>query len=351
MIAVERSSAFLADGRRSAVFRLSAAGGIAVTVAELGATVMRIDTPDAGGRRANVVLGHDDIARYPAAGGAGVDAYLGGSCGRVANRVAGARVTIDGETYPLAANEEPNALHGGPDGFHRRLWHGEPLPDGVRLTLDSPDCDQGWPGRLRAEATVRLVAGDTVAIDYRATTDRPTHVNLVSHAYFNLDGDGHGDILDHRLEIAADHFLPIDASALPTGERRGVTGTPFDFRRSRPIRAPMCRTDDQLSSDHGYNHCYILPGEALRRVARLSSPRSGRWMALATDQPGLQFYDGFALRRGGSGFADRAGLCLEAQAWPDSPGRPDFPSTRLNPGDTYRSGLRLRFGVDDRPGG
>ncbi|KAB7644878.1 aldose epimerase family protein [Polymorphobacter fuscus] len=344
MITVERTSSLLPDGRRCGVFRLTAAGGIAVTIAELGATIMRIDAPDREGRLANVVLGFDDIARYPAAGGPGGDACLGGSCGRVANRVAGARITIDGRDIALAANDGPNQLHGGPDGFHRRLWQGEALADGVRLTLDSPDGDQGWPGVLRAEATMRLIAPDTLAIRYRATTDRATHVNLVNHAYFNLDGGG--TILDHRLTIAADTFLPIDTAALPTGERRSVAGSPFDFRQPRTIAEAMRQPDGQLPADLGFNHCYVLPAEGLKTAARLSSPRSGRWLALATDQPGLQFYDGYALGRGGSGFADRAGVALEAQAWPNSPNRPDFPSTRLDPGGSYTSELQLQFGAE-----
>lgn len=346
MVTIETSASTLSDGRRSSVFRLSIAGGIAVTVAELGATLMRIDAPDRHRRHQNVVLGYDDIACYPAAGADGGDACLGASCGRVTNRISGASTVINGKHIVLAANEGPNQLHGGPDGFHRRLWHGEPLPDGVRFALDSPDGDQGWPGRLQATAEFRLVSNDTLTVSYRAATTRPTHVNLVNHPYFNLDGDAPGDILDHNLEIAAESMLPIDAAALPTGQRQSVANTPFDFRKPRVIRDAMRRSDAQLPADLGYNHCYILPGTGLRQVARLSSRRSGRWMTLATDQPGLQFYDGHALGRGGSGFADRAGLCLEAQAWPNSANQPGFPSTRLDPGGLYQSELQLRFGVD-----
>ncbi|MEH3106863.1 MAG: galactose mutarotase [Sphingomonas fennica] len=327
-----------------AVYRIAAAGGIAVTVASAGATLMRIDAPDRHGRSGNVILGLDDIAAYPAAGGPGGDACMGGTCGRFANRIAGARFDLDGRTVRLAPNEGPNQLHGGPDGFHRRRWQGRVLADGVRLTLESADGDQGWPGRLTVAADFRLIDAETLAISYRARTDRPTHVNIVSHPYFNLDGAG--DILGHRLSIAADTYLPIDAAALPAGPPRAVAGTPFDFRGPRAVGDAIDADDEQLRHGAGYNHCYLPAGTGLRPVAHLASTASGRTMTLSTDQPGLQFYSGNALSAAAGGFPDRAGFCLEAQAWPDAPNRPDAPSTRLDPGETYRSELRLRFGAD-----
>ncbi|WP_129586208.1 aldose epimerase family protein [Sphingomonas montana] len=347
MVDVERMPTRLKDGREIAVFRLSARDGIAVTVAELGATLMGIEAPDRDGRMANIVLGLPDIAAYPSAGAPGADVCLGGSCGRFANRIGGACLELDGRTVRLVANEGRNHLHGGPDGFHRRIWKGERLSDGVAMTIDSPDGDQGWPGRLKAIVEFRLIGSDTVSITYQATTDRPTFVNLVSHGYFNLDGAGCGDVRQHELLIASDRFLAIDTAALPTGEVRDVAGTAFDFRSRRAIGDAMRLPDVQLRPGRGYNHCYILPGDGLRPAASLRSPRSGRTMELATDQAGLQFYDGYALGRGGSPFADRAGLCLEAQGWPDSPNHAAFPSARLDPGETYLSQLRLRFGTRD----
>lgn len=341
MIDVEKSPATLADGRDATTYRVTARDGIAFTVATAGATLMRIDVPDRDRRIGNVILGLDDIADYPAAGGAGGDACLGGTCGRFANRIAGARFTLDGVETMLAANEGVNHLHGGPDGFHRRQWSARALADGVAMTLHSPDGDQGYPGALSVETQFRLLDPATLSIVHVARCDRSTHVNIVSHPYFNLDGAG--SIGGHMLSIDADAFLPIDAASIPRGAPRAVEGTPFDFRRPRAAGDRIDAGDDQLRWGGGYNHCYVLAGDRVRPVARLSSAVSGRRMTLSTDQAGLQFYSGNALSSAAGGFADRAGLCLEAQAWPDAPNRADAPPTRLDPGDTYRSELRLTF--------
>jgi aldose 1-epimerase len=344
MIDVETKPAVLADGGTATTFRVTARDGIAFTVATAGATLMRINAPDREGRMGNVILGLDDIAAYPAAGGTGGDACLGGTCGRFANRIAGARFMLDGVAVMLAANEGANHLHGGPDGFHRRPWSARVLADGVAMTLHSPEGDQGYPGALDVETQFRLVDPATLSIVHVARCDRPTHVNIVSHPYFNLDG---ADVIDaHMLSIDADAFLPIDAASIPRGAPRPVAGTPFDFRRPRAIGERIDAGDDQLRWGGGYNHCYVLAGDGVRPVARLSSPVSGRRMILSTDQAGLQFYSGNALSAAAGGFADRAGLCLEAQGWPDAPNRADAPSTRLDPGDTYRSELRLTFDTD-----
>jgi aldose 1-epimerase len=283
----------------------------------MGATLLRIDVPDRYGVRANVVFGFDELSLRQTAGGPRADVCLGGTCGRFANRIAGARFPFDNEIVQLVPNDGPHHLHGGPDGFHRRRWHGSPLDDGVCLILESPDGDQGWPGAFRAEASFRLIAPDTLAIVYSATTTRPTHVNLVSHPYFNLGGG----MLDHQLQIAAERFLPISADGIPLGTQAPVAGTPFDFREVRAV-------------GESYDHCYVLDGTGLRDVATLTSLISGTTLTLTTDQPGLQLYTG-----------NPAGLCLEAQAFPDSPNQPSFPSTRLDPGEFYRSELRLSFGT------
>ena len=354
MIEITTSTVPLPDGRSCAVFRIEAAGGIAVTVAELGATLLRIDAPDRRGRLANVLLGSDDISRYPAAGAAGADACLGATCGRVANRTAGARFTLDGCEHRLDENEPPNHLHGGRQGFGRRLWLGMATVDGVRLTLVSPDGDQGYPGTLEVTAEISVTA-DEVAIVYTARVDRPTHVNIVSHPYFNLAGDPAAGIVRHELAIAADAFLPIGPLALPEAPC-GVAGTPFDFREARAIGDGIDADDPQIRVADGYNHCFVLRAPeaegALRPAAWLRSPESGRTMTLLTDQPGLQFYTANALKPSANAdaalrFGRRSGLCLEAQGFPNAANRPDFPSTRLDPGQEYRSELRLRFGVED----
>lgn len=315
-------------------FILHRDGGIRVTLTNLGATLMAIEAPDRHGRHANVLLGHARVRDYPAAGAPGPDAYMGATCGRYANRIAGATFPLDGGIVRLVANDGPNHLHGGIPGFHRAIWRVE-RAEATRLVLahHSPDGDAGWPGALHVTATFLLPTPDRLRVEYRATTDRPTHVNLVSHPYFNLSGDPATTIHDHRLRIAADHILSIDEAALPTGERQRVGGTPFDFRTSRPIGRGV---------HPGYNHNYCLAGDGLREVAWLDHPSSGRRLTIATDRPGLQFYDGYALT---GAFAPHEGLCLEAQGWPDAVHRPQFPSSRLDPGDRWQAVTEWRFGV------
>lgn len=321
---------------------LTSASGVVVRLTDFGARLTRIDAPDREGRGARVLLGFDDLADYrdEAVG----EAYLGATCGRVANRIAGAAFILDGERHPLEANEGPNQRHGGPVGFDRARWE-VVAADASRVVMrhHSPDGDQGYPGALTATAAFTLSDAGELVIRYEATTTRPTHVNLVSHGYFNLSGQPDTRVEDHRLCIAAETFLPVDAAQLPTGERRAVEGTPFDFRRPRLLGEALAVNDAQQRLCRGYNHNFCLGGAGLREVARLHHPASGRTLAVSTDRPGLQFYGGGWLAgRLGPG----TGLCLEAQDWPDACNRPDFPSTRLDPGRTYRSETRLRFGVE-----
>ncbi len=323
---------------------LRAPNGVTVRLTNLGATLMAIETSDRSGRFANILLGYDDPSDYPAAGGPDPDAYLGATCGRFANRIAGAAFVLDGVRYTLSDNESPNHLHGGARNFHHALWTIVAADDRhVKMTLHSPDGDQGYPGALDASADFSLADNGELAIVYTAQTTRPTHVNLVSHGYFNLSGDPHRSILDHLLRIDSTQILAIDAANLPTGERLAIAGSPFDFTVARPIGARIDDDDDQLRHAGGYNHNYLLDMGGVRPVARLEDPTSGRTLTISTDQPGLQFYSANFL---GGRFAPRSGICLEAQHWPDSPNRPDFPITRLDPGATYRSETRLRFGVD-----
>jgi aldose 1-epimerase len=322
---------------------LRAPTGITVRLTNLGATLMAIETPDRAGQFANIILGYDNPSAYPAAGGSDRDAYLGATCGRFANRIAGAAFMLDGVRYALSANEPPNHLHGGGRNFHHALWTIIAADDRqVTMTHHSPDGDQGYPGALDAVAAFTLADDGELAIVYTATTTRPTHVNLVSHGYFNLSGDPCMSILDHRLWIDSSRILAIDPANLPIGERLSIAGSAFDFTTARPIGSRIDDDEEQLRHAGGYNHTYLLDRAGVRPAARLDHPPSGRTLTVSTDQPGLQLYSGNFL---GRPFAPRSGVCLEAQHWPDSPNRPDFPTTRLNPGDTYRSETRLRFGV------
>ncbi len=333
----------LPDGRKAAVIDL-VAGEVRVRLTNLGATLMRFETPDRQGRRASILLGHDRPCDYPAGGAPGVNHYMGASCGRYANRIGGAQFALDGRIVTLAANDGPNLLHGGPVGFDRAIWQVEDLgPRHALFSHRSDEGDQGFPGALLVKARFALSEDGELAIIYEATTDAPTHVNIVSHAYFNLSGGEERTIAEHRLRLAAAAYLPVDASFLPTGEVRPVEGTPFDFTGVRKIGEPDW-SDGQIASSRGYNHNFCLEGAGLRAVAWLSHPASGRTLAFSTDQPGVQFYSGGFME---SPWHPHAGLCLEMQHWPDSPNHPDFPSTRLDPGQVWRSESRIRPGLLD----
>jgi aldose 1-epimerase len=322
----------LADGAPVERFTLANARGTAVSVLTYGGIVQRVEL---GG--VNVVLGFDDLASYTSAAYTASMPYYGAIIGRYGNRIAGARFTLDGRTYALPANNGPNSLHGGELGFHVRVWEAAPVPGGVRLTRTSPDGECGYPGNLDVAVTYTLDAEDRLRIDYAATTDAPTVLNLTNHSYWNLAGGGTID--DHELRIAASRYTPVDAALIPTGELAGVAGTPMDFRAARRI------------GGYAYDHNWVLDGDVrLRDPAnvldggvRLRDPASGRTLSISTTEPGVQFYAGGMLE------SPRAGLALETQHFPDSPNRPAFPSTVLRPGETFASTTILAFGVDHRP--
>lgn len=334
----------LPDGREAAVLRLETAA-LAVTVTNYGA---RITDLRLGG--VPVVLGHDAVADYLDEPG-----YLGATVGRFANRIAGGRFRIDGEHFTVPANNGPHALHGGPVGFDRAVWRILSADEaGLALGHLSPAGDQGFPGTLRVVARF-AIEGRTLALDYEAETDRATVINLTNHAYFNLAGEDSGEVLDHRLELAADAMLPVDATLIPTGVLRPVAGTAFDFRTPRRIGERIDASDEQLRHGRGYDHCFVLrdapaPGEA-RFAARLTAPDGTRSLEVWTTEPGVQFYSGNVLgaqraRRGGV-VTPRAGLCLETQHFPDSPNQAAFPSTILRPGTRFRSRTIWRFSDTD----
>lgn len=348
---IERAPFGTHDGQALERFTLRN-GGVEVEVGQYGGVILAIRVPDRDGRVGDVVLGFDRLEDYVAD-----QAYFGALIGRYANRIGGGRLRVDGREYALPVNNGANHLHGGPEGFHKRVWSAEPFREngsvGVRLAYDSPDGEQGYPGTLRARVTYRLTADGALEIDYGATTDRPTPVNLTQHTYFNLAGDPAADVLGHELQLDADRITPVDDGLIPTGELADVAGTPFDFRAPAPIGARIDAEDAWLRQGGGYDHNFVLthPAGVLARAARVREPRSGRVLEVHTTEPGLQFYsgnylDGTAKGKDGAAYGWRSGFCLEPQHFPDSPNHPAFPGTILRPGGEYASRTVWRFSVD-----
>ncbi|MEW1955492.1 aldose epimerase family protein [Terrabacter sp. NPDC080008] len=316
--------------------------GLLLEVVTAGAAIRRLVVTDDTGET-NVVLGHADPMTYAVDGG-----YLGATIGRFGNRIAGARFTLDGTTHVLAANENGNALHGGLEGFDRREWTVlDRGPQHVRLALHSADGDQGFPGALDATVTYSVQPG-AVRIDYTATADRDTVVNLTNHTYFNLDGEGSGPVDAHELRLSADAFTPTDAQLLPTGELRDVTGTAFDLRRATRLGEVLAADDEQLVFGQGLDHNFVVSGVGARHVASLRGA-SGRTLELHSDQPGVQVYtgahfDGTVTGTSGTAYGPRAGIALETQGFPDAPNQPAFPSTVLRAGEVHSSTTTWRLG-------
>ncbi len=349
----------LPGGRLVEAITLGRAPGIEATILTYGATLQALVAPDAGGHRADVVLGHGSLEPYLEQ-----PQYFGSTVGRVANRIAGGRFELDGVRHQVPPNDGANALHGGASGFDKANWRvvsvsSEPCPQLVLAHL-SPDGDQGFPGALDTTATFSITAPDTLALDYRATCDRPTLVNITTHAYWNLAGEGAAaGAMGHHLHIPAAHFLPTDAGAIPTGEVRAVAGTPFDFRKAGVIGDRVRRAeDDQILIGRGYDHNWVVRREvapAPGLMAMLRDPGSGRRLELFSNQPGLQFYSGNFLDGssvGKSGRAYRMGdaVALEPQMFPDTPNQPDFGTLRLDPGDTYLHRILFRFSAMETKG-
>jgi len=343
-----------ATGEPVTLFTLSQTGGPTVAISNLGGAVVSALVADRSGRFADVILGYPDLAGYQ-----GDTSFFGQLIGRYANRIANGRFALGGKLFALPTNDGPNHLHGGPLGFGRKLWRAAVVrgPDGeaLELRLTSPDRDEGYPGKLEVAVVYSLTADGSLRIDYVATADAETIVNLTSHAYFNLAGEGSGDILGHELEIEADEFTPVDAKLIPTGERRAVAGTPFDFRRPTAIGARIADPYEQMRIAGGYDHNFVLRGTrgTLRRAARVVEPSSGRVLEVLTTEPGLQFYsgnflDGSIVGKSGKAYGHRGGFCLEPQTFPDAPNRPEFPSAALRPGETYKQTTIYRFGVVKR---
>lgn len=341
----------LPDGRQVQLVTLRGPDGFEVRLMTLGATLQALIVPDRDGQLDDVILGHETLQPY-----LDTRSFYGATIGRVGNRIAGGRFELDGKRHQVPANDGANALHGGPDGFDRKLWTieetGETPHPFVRMSMVSPDGDQGFPGRLDVTATFSLTADRGLSLTYEAVTNAPTVVAMTFHPFFNLAGVARlGSIMDHRLRLDADRFLAGDAGLIPQGAPAAVEGTPFDFREGERIGARVRQDHPQLLGAKGYDHCFCFTDGATtepRMVARVEEPTSGRVMDVLTDQPAIQFYSGNFLDgslTGKNGQAARQGdaLCLEPQAFVDAPNRPDFPSVRLDPGQTYRHCSIFRF--------
>jgi aldose 1-epimerase len=327
------------------LFTLKNSHGVEVRAMTYGATIVSIRTPDRTGRFEDVVLGFDSFDPYLTRA-----RFFGSVVGRYGNRIAGGRFMLDGQPVQLAVNSGTNHLHGGNQGFDRIVWSAEPFDrdgnQGVVFRYTSADGEEAYPGTLKVAVTYTLTARDELILEYSATTDKATPINLTNHTYFNLAGRGRGNILQHLMTLDADRYTPVDAAMIPTGEIAAVQGTPFDFRKPTAIGARIDGDHEQLRRGGGYDHNFVLNGgPALRRAAFVAEPSTGRTLEVSTTEPGVQFYTGNNLDAARNGFGRRTGFCLETQHYPDSPNHPDFPSTILRPGDTYRSKTVFTFGV------
>jgi aldose 1-epimerase len=340
------------DGQPIELVTLRNGNGMEVRAMTYGAIIVSIKVPDRQGQFDDVVLGHDDAAGY-----FNNPPYFGAVVGRYGNRIAKGKFSLDGHTYTLATNNGANHLHGGNKGWDKAIWRAATSDEsrGASATFShtSPDGDEGYPGTVNATVTYTLNDQNELRIDYGATTDKPTVINLTQHSYFNLAGPRASNILEHRMMIVADRYTPVDDGLIPTGELASVQGTPFDFRQSTPIGARIDQQDTQLVRGKGYDHNFVLnrTADGLALAARVVDPVTGRTLEVLTTEPGVQFYsgnflDGTLAGKGGVKYARRAGFCLETQHFPDSPNHPNFPSTALRPAETYKTSTVFRFGVD-----
>jgi len=339
-----------ADGKTAELYTLKNKNGMQVSITNFGATVVSIMVPDKAGKVADVALGYDDLAGYELNKN-----YLGVLVGRYGNRIAHGKFSIDGTEYTLAKNNGDNSLHGGIKGFNKALWKAKDVSKGgeaaVEMKYVSKDGEEGYPGNLSVTVIYTLTNKNELKIDYSATTDKKTVVNLTNHTYFNLAGQGNGDILKQELMIDADTFTPVDAGLIPTGELKKVEDTPFDFRKPTAIGARIDAGDEQIKLGGGYDHNFVVNRKAatgLSLAAQVSDPASGRTMEVWTTEPGVQFYtgnflDGSFKGKGGITYQKRTAFCLETQHFPDSPNHPSFPTTLLKPGEKYHTTTVYKF--------
>lgn len=339
----------LSDGREATLYTLTNASGMVVKITNYGGIITSVLTPDKDGTMGDVVLGYDSVEEYVAG-----SPFFGCITGRYANRIAAGKFTLNGETYTLATNNGPNHLHGGLEGFDKKLWDAESFENengvGVSMTYVSPDREEGYPGTLTSRVTYTLTPANAIQIDYEATTDKPTVINLTNHSYFNLKDGGASSMLDHKMRIVADRYIPTDVGNIPLGPLETVEGTPFDFRSSTAIGDRIDADHVQIERGYGYDHTYVINdgGSSLALAAEVYEESTGRFMEVLTTEPGVQFYTGNHLNGSFTGKNDvayerRSGFCLETQRYPDTPNQPDYPTAVLNPGETYESTTVYRF--------
>ena len=347
-----KSSMFgkLSDGKEAHLYTLTNKNGMEVAISDYGATIVSIKVPDRNGKIADVVLGYDSPEGYATG-----TAYFGATIGRYGNRIAHGQFSLDGHTYTLAKNNGENSLHGGAAPFNKVLWAAKEIssPDGaaVECSYVSKDGDGGYPGNLSVHVTFTLTDKNEFKIEYAATTDKDTVLNLTNHSYFNLAGEGSGDVLKQQMQLHASRFTPVDESLIPVGELQSVERTPFDFRNSTMIGSRIDNDNVQLKYGRGYDHNWVIDGgdqNKLTPAAQAYDPASGRVLEVSTTEPGIQFYtgnflDGTIHGKGGKVYGHRGAFCLETQHFPDSPNHPEFPSTELKPGMKFDSTTIYRF--------
>ncbi|HYA62297.1 MAG TPA: aldose epimerase family protein [Candidatus Sulfotelmatobacter sp.] len=340
----------LPDGADVEIFTLKDEK-LEVQVMTYGGDVISLKAPDRSGKMADVVLGFDSPSGYYENNYSKSASFFGPIVGRYANRIAHAKFSLDGKEYTLTKNNGDNSIHGGPGGFHNRVWKGKIIPDGVELTYLSKDGEEGYPGNLSVTVRYTLTGGD-LQIEYSATTDKPTVLNLTNHSYFNLSGQGNGTILQEQLKLNASRFTPVDATLIPTGNLKSVAGTPFDFLKPHAVGERINADDEQIRLGHGYDHNFVIDGggKELTQAAEVYDPASGRVLQVLTTEPGVQFYtsnflDGSIKGKQGVAYPRNGALCLETQHFPDSPNHRDFPTTLLRPGSKFHSITVYRFSV------
>jgi aldose 1-epimerase len=340
----------LQDGRAAEVYTLKDAD-LEVQITNFGARIVSVMTKDRNGKMDDVVLGYNSVGGYINEAQKDKKTYFGAVVGRYGNRIRAGKFTLGGHQYQIPANNNGNALHGGPHGFDEKLWNAQQTPNGVEFSLVSKDGDMGFPGDLTVHVRYTLV-GPALHINYSATTDKPTVVNVTNHSYFNLGGNGSGTILDEVLMLNADKYTPVDSGLIPVGGPKPVAGTPFDFTRPTPIGQRIHDNNEQLKIAGGYDHNWVLngPNGTMKLAAKLTDPKTGRVLTVSTTQPGVQFYsgnflDGSYKSTNGVPYAKNTGLCLETQHFPDSPNQPAFPTTELKPGQTMHSETVFAFSV------
>jgi len=333
------------DGKPVDLYQLKNKNGIEVWITNYGARIVSIFTPDRNGNFADIVLGFSSVDGY-----LHDENFLGSIVGRYANRIADARFHIDGQEYSLAVNNGKNSLHGGIKGFDKVVWNAEQEGNSLKLNYVSAHMEEGYPGELKVSLFYSLNEKNELIMDYRTETNAKTVINLSNHAYYNLNGEGTGSILNHQIQIFADRFTPVDSSLIPTGELANVAGTPFDFRKAKEIGKDITTDNQQLTFGQGYDHNWVLNKEAdkLELAARVTEPKSGRVLEILTTEPGLQFYSGNFLNgsitgKSGKPYTFRSAFVIEPQHFPDSPNHPEFPTTILEPGSIYHQKSICRF--------